>query len=258
MNFQDKLKSILNNKSSLQVIIVLLGISLAVGIFRYIELNREKDKYLTENNLVILKYKMSQQKIDTLTNEKNQLITKQQVVTSEDQTSINKLSDEVFNLKKKDAKNTETLALLRTDQKASVDSLNVPFTGSIEVDSTKRETTLINKDSAELRQYIREKTIEVPQSVEYKDTTIAFNGTVTKEGITIDSLSIPNTLNQRIVKKDGGWFKSDTYEFQSSNTSKYFHTTGEQSLLFTPKQKGTFWKVIGGIALGAAGVLIIK
>lgn len=262
MNLKEKLKGILNNKTSLQVIIVLLGLSLGVGIFRYIELNREKNRYLTENNLVILKYKMAQQTIDTLKNKNNELITRQKVVTSEDQASINKLSDEVFNLQKKDAKNTQTIALLKTTQQVGVDSIDVGFTETPEEDSAATAKAVENKDSAALIKFIQDSTVRVPKSVSYVDTNkisaISIDGVVTKTGFKLDSLRIPNTLDQRIVKKEGGWFKPDTYEFQSKNSSKYVNTTGEQSLLFTPKQKGTFWKIVGGIIAGAGAVLILK
>lgn len=252
MKLKDQVNRILNNKTSLYIIIAVLGISLLVGIFRYMELNKEKNRYIKENELVILKYKMTQQKLDTLYNVNKRLIQSQQMVQTESKDAINQLSQEVFNLKKKDEKHLQTIALMSTNQRVRVDTLRVPFN-----DSSNVEASIKDKDSSQLTNLIRDSMILVPKKVSYEDSTISVAATITKKSFTLDSLTIPNTLHQRIVLDKGGLFKKDAYRLQSFNTSKYVGTTKEESVIYVPSKKNTFLKILMTAIVAGAGTYIL-
>jgi hypothetical protein len=217
-------------------------------------------KYEAENSVYIIRGRMADQKIDSLVNLNKQLITTQKIVTSADQVAINTLSDEVFKLSKKDNKNTSTIALLKTNQQVIIDSLNLIAKAKPKKDSLIREDILKTKDSSALLAYIRDTAINPPATFSFEDSTISATATVlSKTNMKIDSIYIPNVLNQRIVKKDGGFWKKDTYEFQSFNTSKYIHTINEQSLLFVPeKEKGKIIKYLIAAGIGALTITLIK
>jgi hypothetical protein len=258
MNLKDQVNKILNNKTSLYIIIAVLGISLSIGIFRYIELNREKNRYIKENELVVLKYKMTQQKIDTLYNENQKLVTEQKIVETQSQSAINQLSAEVFKLKKKDEKNLQTIAFLSTHQSVDVDSLDVAFEDTPAEDSAKTHAAIEGKDSLALAKFIQDSTVIVPKKASYSDSAISISETITKQGFTIDSLHIPNTLSQRIVLDEGGWFKKDSYKVQSFNTSKYFGIDKQQSVIYAPSKKSGWVKFAAGVIIGGLGYYYIS
>lgn len=238
MKLIEKIKSI---KSSNFYIVILLGISLAIGIFYFKDL-QELKKYKNDNEVTILKYKMSLQKIDSIINKNGELVIKQKVVITDDKKAINKISNELFNLKKKEEKHLQTIALLTSQLEVKIDSIFVPF-----LDTTQ---DLTGKDSSALIAYIQDSTIKVPKDIEYKDSTISLSQTILKQGVKINSIVIPDSLIQRLVINNNGLFKKDTYEFQTKHTSPLFNVKSQQSLIYVPKSKNILLKCLISFGVG--------
>src|SRR5690606_30295785 len=62
------------------------------------------------------------------------------------------------------------------------------------------------------------------------------SGRAKSTGITIDSLSIPNTLSFAIGEKKTGWFRSE-YRIEAVNSNPFIKTTGLDAYSFSQRKK---------------------
>lgn len=98
--------------------------------------------------------------------------------------------------------------------------------------------------------------IKVPRSFNYSDSTLAFDGVVRREGVTIDSLTIPNTLHIRTAIQKSGFLKLGSKTVvQAFNTNPAFKNTGIVSA--EVKNRGTWWQRWGKPAAAIIGTVII-
>lgn len=124
---------------------------------------------------------------------------------------------------------------------------------SKQIDSTGQLKRLVkefrNVDAAgNITQEVRIDTVKVPYleggptlgNLEYKFGTntqyYSIFGRTTQEGITIDSLSLPNTLSFAIGKKKTGFFKSE-YRIEAVNSNPYISTIGLDAYTFSVPKK---------------------
>lgn len=229
--------------------ITILAISLIVGIFLFLDVKKEFSKYVKDNEVIVLKHKMSIIKKDSIINKYGEVIDNQKIVITSQQDAINKIADEKFNLKKKDERNRQTIAYLQAELAAKVDSIFIPYVDTL---------YLGGKDSAQLVSYIKDSTIKVPKDIKYEDDWVSIDQTIKKDGLQINNIILRDTLSQRIVRNTNGWFGKEYYEYQSFHTSPYFKTESKQSLLYIPKnttKKVALVFLLTGIA---AGLIISK
>lgn len=229
--------------------ISILAISLIVGIFLFLDVKKEFSKYVKDNEVIVLKHKMSIIKKDSIINKYGEVIDNQKIVITSQQDAINKIADEKFNLKKKDERNRQTIAYLQAELAAKVDSVFIPYVDTL---------YLGGKDSAQLVSYIKDSTIKVPKDIKYEDDWVSIDQTIKKDGLQINNIILRDTLSQRIVRDTNGWFGKEYYEYQSFHTSPYFKTESKQSLLYIPKnttKKVALVFLLTGIA---AGLIISK
>lgn len=246
MNTQLKttISSIVSNIKSHIVLystIVVLGIALLVGssIYR----NRIHDLE-TKNEIYVLKEKLSKQTIDSIKNATGKIIQRQQAVITNNQDAINSLSAESFNLKKRDEKNLNTIALLKSAVELRGDTIRLTYHDTIPVE-------IKGKDSIALVNYINNSMITVPRKANIDSPYISIYQTITKQGVILDSLKAEDSLIQRVVENTNGIFKKSTYEVQSFHTNKLFKNKAEQSLIFVPKQKNRLLEYIISAGIGA-------
>lgn len=228
---------------------IILGISLIVGIFCFLQLSKTHNRYVKENEVIVLKYKMANQTKDSIINANGKAIDNQKVVITEQQDAINKISAEKFQLKKKNEKQLNTIAFLQSELAAKVDSVFIPYVDTL---------YLGGKDSTQLISYIKDSTVKVPKDIKYKDEWVSIDQTLKKDGLQINSISLTDTLLQRVVRNDNGWFGKEYYEFQSFHTSPYFKTTAKQSILYVPKNKTKKVALVSLLIGIGAGLIIAK
>lgn len=226
---------------------IILGISLIVGIFLFLDLKSEYSKYVKDNEVIVLKHKMSIMKKDSIINKNGEVIDNQKVVITNQQSAINQIADEKFQLKKKNEKHLSTIAYLEMRLAAKIDTMFIPY---------KDSSDITGKDSTALVNYIKDSTIRVPKTVTFKDNWVYIDQTIKKDGLQVNTIEILDTLSQRVVVNDNGWFGKKYYEFQSFHTSPYFDTKSKQSILFIPKNE-TKKVALVAILLGIGTGLII-
>lgn len=98
--------------------------------------------------------------------------------------------------------------------------------------------------------------IRVPRGFIYSDSTLSFDGVVRRDGVTIDSLTIPNTLHIRTAIQKSGFLKLGSKTVvQAFNTNPAFKNTGIVSA--EVKNRGTWWQRWGKPAVAIIGTVII-
>ena len=116
------------------------------------------------------------------------------------------ISDSILSYKNKlskSIKEVRSLTRIKTDVKLP-DTVKVPFVDSLQF---RKFADSIESKCPEVIQYLKENTIGIGSKVALDSPYLKFKGHLTKSGLIIDSLNLPNT--QTIVKEvtKGGFFK---------------------------------------------------
>jgi hypothetical protein len=170
----------------------------------------------------------------------------QEVIITTDQDAINKVAQENFNLKKKDAKNIETIAYLEERIKVKAKGIKIPYTDSTGLDSL--ITHLLDSIDSNCREKCREaleqidqNSISVPRKAEYRSDSINLHMTLHRYYASLDSMEIPDSQYVRFAtQKYGGFlglFKKKKTIVQVLHTNPLFQTQGMNSIFYMPKKK---------------------
>lgn len=229
--------------------LAIIAILLLLNTFR---LKRQVD----DQGEIITTQQLENQNIKTTINEQGQTISKQKVIITSSQEALNKLTDTIFDLKKKDAKNTQTLAYFKTRFKIRVDSVEVPY---IDIAERQQFADSLEEVCHEVIDAIEATSIQVPAIARISNDTLTMQATIGKESLSIDEIIIPDELNVRFVEHKGKLFKKKTVEVQFFHTNPLFKTEQAQSVMYQPKKKSFLQRVLLPVAGGlVAGILIAK
>lgn len=191
-----------------------------------------------------------------------QVITVQETIVTNNKEEIGRLTDDIFNLKKKNEKQIKDIvAYYKGIINTALKNIDVPY---IDTNNTFPEL----KDSActIVLEYYKANTVSVPRSV--RDSTKDYKAymTVTKNGVTINDLEIPDSQYVRFVNLKGGLLKKDqqgkrhlftkqSVQVQVLHTSPFIKVTGGNSVIYQAKKKGRWLEkglLIGlGVFLGS-------
>lgn len=200
---------------------------------------------------------LANQRLDSIKNAQGKIIQTQQAIVVNTQSDIKALTDSIFNLKNKQAKQIKQIIAYYSQKTSTViDSIPVPF-----LDSTQYRKF---KDSLDFYRFAKDSLITVPKQVEI-DSLGAFHldATITKKALLINNITIIDSQYLRIVENKGGFFKKvngklkfhvpKTVQFQSFHTNPLIHVTGQNSILYTPNSKP---KVLEKVLIFGAGVYL--
>lgn len=223
-------------------IIVCLGISILLSIKTC-----ERNKNKIEDLQALDRYNKAE--ITQFKNKLDQVVTQDSVSFVNSDAIIKSLSDEVFDLKKRDEKRiVQVNALIRLAQKAGLkDTLFIPYTDTVLV----HDSSLVRRDS-----------VVIPPK-DFRDSTKNYvvDGTVLLKGVRVNKITFPDTSSFRIAEqRPKGIFnrltKPNITVVQSIHTNSLFETTGQQSIVV--KHKQTFWQKIGKPVVVAVLAVIIS
>lgn len=190
------------------------------------------------------------QKLDSLTNKYGETIYTQNSIISYNKEEISALTDSIFSLKKKDRKNTETIAYLQTRSRIVTRDILVPYKDSIGMKKFSDSISLLCKDVIE---FMNDSTIRVPKKAYLSNDSLAISLTIKKEGINIDSLSIKDTMDIRFVEKKR-FLRRPVIEVQYKHSNPLFQSEGARSVFYVPKKKSPLRHIVfigAGILIGA-------
>ena len=211
---------------------------------------------LSTQNSTIDSLELSNQKLDSITNKQNETIYTQQVIISDNKEALDKLTDTIFNLKKKDERNTSTIAYYKSVTSTKIRDVKVPYLDSV---AMKRFNDSVYQLCSEVIDYIQDSTVKVGTRAEIKTPHFELSQTIQKTHLTIDSFSIEDTLQLRFVERKNGLFKPKTVEVQFFHSNPLVTTTQANSVYYKPKKKSFLTRVVLPVAIGiGAGILISK
>lgn len=114
------------------------------------------------------------------------------------------------------------------------------------------------ESAGNITQEVRIDTVKIPYEVEVpfefsrnwskNDKSYFVKGKSTNTGVTIDSLSIPNTLSFAIGEKSTGFWKSE-YRIEAVNSNPYIKTTGLDAYSFSQRKKRFGISIYAGAGL---------
>jgi hypothetical protein len=166
-------------------------------------------------------------------NKNGVLVSENKQLTVESGTQLEALTDSIFALRTREAKNIRTVAdYARIIQEGKFRDKLGTWTDTLTVTDTNYVNVELDADTNYLR---------IPKAFSYEDSTIAFSGSVTRAGVHMDSVGISNTVHFRTVVNRSGFLnlgKSTTV--QAINTNPGITTTGLTSL--TVRHKSTAWQ----------------
>jgi hypothetical protein len=215
-------------------------------------LNRKLD----EQANTITQIDLDRQQIKELSNRQGRQIIAQEAFMVTSKETLNRLTDSIFDLKKRDARNLETIAYYKGVTKFQVKEVGIPYLDSVRMRNL-TDSVMATKES--LIEYIENQTIEVPAPAALATPHYNVALTVTQDSLRLDSLSIPNTLQLRFVESGRGLFKKPQIEVQYFNSNTYITNLSSNSVFYQPKKKSFWTTVVLPVAIGVgAGILISK
>lgn len=198
---------------------------------------------------------LSNQKLDSMLNRKGQTIIKQESIIVDNKKLLDKLTDSIFDLKEKDKRNRQTIAYYKGVNTTSIKKVEVPYLDSI---GMKKFSDSVELLCEEVINYLQDSTVLVGSKAYVATPYYEISQTINKSSITIDSLKIKDTLQLRFVERSR-FLKSPTIEVQFFHTNPYISTSESNSVIYKPKKKSFFKRVVVPVAVGvAAGILISK
>jgi len=204
----------------------------------------------------ITQLQLDKQTLTQKVNEQGQVIQQQEAIIVDNTTALNNLTDTIFDLKEKDAKNLKTIAYYKGITQISVVQVDIPY-----LDTTamhKFEDSVLAK-CPEIASYVRDSSIKVPAQVGLETPHFEIYTTVKKSGLTIDKLTIPDTLQLRFVEEKGGLFKRSKVQVQYFHSNPFVKDISANSVYYKPERKSFFQRVILPVTVGiGAGILISR
>ena len=178
---------------------------------------------------------LNNQKYEKIVNTLEDTILKQRAIIIKDKEQLKTFTDSIFNLKQKVKAVT---AFYKETTKTVWDTVYIPYDSTPTIPQVQYGDTI----TKEIKNYI-DSSIKVPNKFSKDSSLFSIKGEVTKQGVRIDSLNIPDTFNLRIVETKGKLFKPSFVEFQSFHTNKLVQVTGVNSIMYKLPKK-TFWQVV--------------
>lgn len=205
-----------------------------------------KNRDYTNQQATIDSLMIANQTKDSIINYKGQQVILQTAIVTDNQATIKKLTDSIFDLKKKNTRKSDKVAsYVATYTDTELEEYLLGFKDTLEF---KDFADSVFKQCDEVINYMRANTITIPRTVEDSSTYFKFKGTISQQGFKIDNLSFPDSTYTRFVEHKGGLFKRDSkgkrhfflkksIEVQTFHTNPYVKLKGINSVFYIPKAK---------------------
>ena len=191
---------------------------------------------------------LANQKLEKIINQQGDTINRQEVLIVSSTKELSKLTDSIFDLKKRDKKNRETIAYYKGISKVEV-KVDVPYLDTI---AMKKFGDSLAIQCSTVIKYMRDSTITIPRTAAISNDTLSAKLTVSKQGVKIDSLSMIDTLNLRFVEHKS-FLKRPTIELQYMHSNPLFKSEKATSVFYKPKKKSN---LLPKALLIAAGIFV--
>lgn len=189
----------------------------------------------SDSSRIIDSLTLANQRLDSLVNIQGQMIFEQEAIVTESKEAIVDLTDSIFKLKNKhDRQIKQVIAYYKGTTQTHLDSVFIPYTDTL---LQRKFEDSIRQKCQEVLKYVSDSFILVPRKVKHETPYYHFTGTVKKEGLEINHLSFPDTLQLRFITKKGGFLKKPTYQVQFFHSNPHVTQTGSNSVIYKPPRK---------------------
>lgn len=241
-----------NNRTPYLMYVIMIG--LAIGLFWAMKSCSENKRYkdnVTTDSLY------ARQTMDSFRNENGRLVFEEQVLKDANDKMIHRMSDSIFAFNDRTAaKIKEISALLHASGLSHIDTQFIPYHDVVKVEVPKYIVDPVLQDSLRL---LFASVVHVPQSFSI-DTSKYFkiNGTIKKEGISLNNVSFTDDVYYRFSKKRSGFLGLGSRTFVSSVHSSPYATTTAMNSVIVPQKTNIWNKYIKPALFGAAGFYVGK
>ncbi len=188
---------------------------------------------------------LANQKKDSIINKKGQEVDIQTAIVTANKEAINKLSDSVFDLKRKNSKNTQTIAYLSQYIKTGIKDKIVPYKDTT---GFQEFSVRLTKECDSVIKYYQANALKVPKDVEDSTKDFVFKATMGKDSFKIKEISFYDSTYIRFVTHKGGLFKRNSLgkvkfwtrksiEAQVLHTNPYVQVNKMNSVFYVPRAK---------------------
>lgn len=213
-------------------------------------------KEIEEGQAQITQLELNSQTLQQKINKQGETIQVQEAIITTSHKALDNLTDTIFDLRNKDNRNRETIAYYKGITRTQIKGLEVPYLDTVAMKKFSDSIlALIPKD---VQEFMRDSMIQVPRTSHLSTPHLDLTATAKKQGITIDNLSLPDTLQLRFVERKGNLFRSPSVEVQYFHTNPYIINVASNSAVYKPKRKSFFVRVVLPVGIGLAGGLLIS
>lgn len=212
-------------------------------------------KKYDESQSTISALSLENQRLDSIKNVDDAIILTQKTIITDVKGALDKLTDTIFNLKKRDERNSRTIAYYKSITSTNIDSVGIPYLDTI---AMKKFADSVEEQCMEVLKYVRANMITVPRRIEKYTPDYRFVGEVLMDEVRIHSLVIPDTLQLRFVEKKRGFLKKKGIEVQFFHSNPLITTTQANSVIYVPKKKSLLKEIGIPLAIGVGVGLLIE
>lgn len=206
---------------------------------------------IKEGKKQISQLQLDKQTLTDKINSQGKTIKSQDVIITDNTASLNNLTDSIFHLKRR---NQEVIAYFKAKTNTSLVEIPVPY-----MDTTGAKHWIDSVLALAPTPIDPNTIIKVPQRAFLETSQLRLLATVKKEGLSIDSLDLPDDLQLRFLETKGSLFKSKKIEVQFFHSNPYIHTLSANSVFYKPKKVPFLKRIVLPVAIGVgAGLLIAK
>ena len=200
-------------------------------------------------------------------NELNQEIALKEIQISDNQRSMKKLREELFNTTDKyNNKVLEVKALIAQKTKVRIDSVYVPYVDTVKM---KQWSDTILSNCRDVIQYYEDSTVLIDTHAVDSTQHYTIDATIQKDGIRVNNIELIDSQYISVTKFKGGFLKKDEgklrfhvkrkIKIEVLHTNPYFKNIGLDGVLYEEPNKHLFIKGLGtGIGLILLGLILIK
>lgn len=231
---------------------VITGFVLVLLLLQTCRLNKRIEKGQEQ----ITQLQLDNQTQKEIINKQGDTIQVQEAIITSSTKALDKATDSIFDLKKKDAKNRQTIAYYKNITKAEIVEVGIPY---LDEERMKFWEDSVKASCQAVIDYYERNSIPVPRDAGDTTADYSFKATVRKDSLVINKLSIPDTLQLRFVQHNGGLFKPDKIEVQYFHSNPLIISTQSNSVFYKPKKKSFFQRILLPVAVGiGTGIILSK
>ena len=214
------------------------------------------NKRIVKGQEQITQLQLDNQTQKEIINKQGDTIQVQEAIITSSTKALDKATDSIFDLKKKDAKNRQTIAYYKNITKAEIVEVGIPY---LDEERMKFWEDSVKASCQAVIDYYERNSIPVPRDAGDTTADYSFKATVRKDSLVINKLSIPDTLQLRFVQHNGGLFKPDKIEVQYFHSNPLIISTQSNSVFYKPKKKSFFQRILLPVAVGiGTGIILSK